>query len=396
MKLDEIDNNVSTNVVRLQKKEKTSSVSYSIGDNNSTILELLNPLKSININSNFHSFYNFKQMRSQVDKLIKAQSNIIFYVIHQNFMCDDEHKEFFKNMVGRFYDMPEWSWKYYNGYKYRIYKSYKTILHLVLLENFNLYKRYKYVKEVFGNITFNTNQDSTAFYDAICFSLLALEEYWGESNFKYDHTAYYVPFNKHKITDEDISDKRSWNGITFDEPYEFGRMQPTNFLIKRKSETLQDNYWFVASYDWIENSKEVADKFEWAILNYGVYASLGLENFDKIISAFKTRAEELNIAWKESWEEMWDEVDCKIIRSLSQTFPWSKEYIVENEQILNLDVLGLNMTVPWDMELVKFFIERGYGGRMSENKAVFDKVFEPILTDDILLKLFNCEYTPYE
>lgn len=48
------------------------------------------------------------------------------------------------------------------------------------------------------------------------------------------------------------------------------------------------------------------------------------------------------------------------------------------------------------MELVKFFIDRGYGGRMSENKAVYDKVFEQLLTDDILKKLFSCEYTPYE
>jgi len=54
------------------------------------------------------------------------------------------------------------------------------------------------------------------------------------------------------------------------------------------------------------------------------------------------------------------------------------------------------MTVPWDIELVKFFIDRGYGGRMSENKAVFDKVFEPIITDGIIEKLFNCEYKTYE
>lgn len=396
MKLDEIDNNVSTNVVRLQKKEKTSSVSYSIGDNNSTILELLNPLKSININSNFHSFYNFKQMKSQVDKLIKAQSNIIFYVIHQNFMCDDEHKEFFKNMVGRFYDMPELSWKYYAGD--RVARSSNAIVGLILSENMSLYNKYHYRENEFTRFQFcllESGDINKKRSNMSIFNKLSLYEYFGDSNV-YKSAEYFSPFNRkfpyNKLATWHIRNDAN----TFEAEYEFGRMQPTNFLINRKSETLQDNYWFVASYDWIENSKEVADKFEWAILNYGVYASLGLENFDKIISAFKTRAEELNITWKESWEEMWDEVDCKIIRSLSQTFPWSKEYIVENEQILNLDVLGLNMTVPWDMELVKFFIERGYGGRMSENKAVFDKVFEPILTDDILLKLFNCEYTPYE
>ena len=54
------------------------------------------------------------------------------------------------------------------------------------------------------------------------------------------------------------------------------------------------------------------------------------------------------------------------------------------------------MSVPWDMELVKLFIMKGFGGRMSENKAVFDKVFKPLLTEEILDKLFRCEYDKYQ
>src|SRR5690606_9411119 len=113
--------------------------------------------------------------------------------------------------------------------------------------------------------------------------------------------------------------------------------------------------------------------------------------------AFKERATLEEIEWNDEWiPNFWVEDDFKIIRSLSQTFNWTKEYIFQNEGLFNLDVLGLNMSVPWDMELVKFFIERSYGRRMSENKAVFDKVFEPLLTDEILKKLFYCEYEPYE
>ena len=115
----------------------------------------------------------------------------------------------------------------------------------------------------------------------------------------------------------------------------------------------------------------------------------------EIVNVIKKRANELNIEFKDEWIPDWSFEDEKLIRSLSQTFQWSKDYIFENEDLLNLDVLGLNMTVPWDMDLVKFFIKRGYSGRMSENKAVFDQVFKPLLTDEILDMLFRLEYEKY-
>lgn len=394
MKLDQIPDNDSAQLAKSKKTERQEKVS-SFVDNNATILEMLNPMKSMNLSSNLHSFYNFKELKKQLEVLMRTQSNIIFYILHQNFMIDETHKDFFKNMVGRFYDLPEWAWDYFQGLNYRNSNGFNTMLGLVLTENKHYYKKYRKPNLRLINFHFDRKESNGNKVEVTCFNKLALEEYWGG---KYDkiYCAYYVPYNKKEITDRDISEERSWDTISFDDDFEFGRFNSTCYKVKRKLEELEDNYWFIATYSWIKEIDNESITLSDAVNAYSVYASLGIDNFEKIIDTFRKRAEELDLEWDDSWNPNFDEDEVKRIRSLSQTFPWTKEYIYENEDILDLDVLGLNMTVPWDMELVKFFIERGYGGRMSENKAVFDKVFEPILTDEIIHKLFNCEYEPYE
>jgi hypothetical protein len=394
MKLDQIPENDSTQLVKSKKTERIDKTS-SFVDNNTTILELLNPLKNINLSSNLHSFYNFKELTKQVEVLMRTQSNIIFYILHQNFMYDDAQKEFFKNMVGRFYDMPEWSWDYYQGIDYRNSNEFTTMLGLILMENKHFYKKYRKPNLNLIEWEFNRKENAEKPVELTCFNKLSLEEYWG-GKFDKVHCAYFVPYNKIEISDRDISDERAWEAISFDNFFEFGRFNTNSFKTKRKSEELEENYWFIASFNWIKEIDDEKVDFSEALKSYSVYASLGIDNFDKIIDIFKQRADELDLEWDDDWIPKFEEDEIKFIRSLSQTFPWTKEYIFQNEDNLNLDVLGLNMTVPWDMELVKFFIDRGFGGRMSENKAVFEKVFEPILTDGIIEKLFNCEYKPYE
>jgi len=306
-------------------------------------------------------------------------------------MIDEAHKEFFKNMVGRFYDLPEWAWGFYQGEKYI---SDGTMIGLVLTENKHYYKKYKREDNHFGTYEFYSEKESKH-YRIRYFNRVALEEYYG-GEFDTNFCKYFSPFNRTLPTNTDDlwSSRHELN--TFEKHYEFGRMTPHQFLIKQNTDEDVDNNWFIATLDWIKTSEIVKEHFHDAIQNFGVFASIGLDKFDEIIAAFKERFKEIDINWDDSWENEWGEETNKIIRSLSQTFPWTKEYIYNNEDILDLDVLGLNMSVPWDMELVKFFIEKGYGGRMSENKAVFEMVFEPILTDEIIQKLFNCEYERYE
>jgi len=389
MKLDQLPENDSTQLVKSKKTERHEKAS-SFVDNNATILEMLNPMKSMNLSSNLHSFYNFKELKKQVEVLMRTQSNIIFYVLHQNLMEDDAHKDFFKNMVGRFYDLPEWSWKFYQGEKYIS----DTMIGLVLTENKHYYKKYFKQDNQFKDHEFSAVAETN--YSGIrYFNKVALEEYHGG---EYDNRfcRYFSPFNRQFPTNTGATWTTRLEPNTFEMKYEFGRMSPNQFFIKQTTDKDVDNDWFIASIDWIKTSGIVKEHFKDAILNLGVYASIGLDKFGEIIAAFKERFSEVEIKWDDSWEVEWPEETNKRIRSLSQTFPWSKDYICENEHLLDLDVLGLNMSVPWDMELVKFFIKKGYGGRMSENKAVFDKVFEPILTDEIIQKLYNCEYERYE
>ena len=391
MNFDQIkeESNDSAERNRIRKTDRNRS----INDINETIMDLLNPLKQINLSSGFHSFYNFTEMKRQVEQLLRTQSNIIFYILHQNFMVDDAHKDFFKNMVGRFYDLPERFWSYYQGKEYRISNNFSTILKLVLTENLHFYKKFQDNNNAFHKFKFSVKEGTSVNTTNIRFNKLALEEYWG-GLFNDANCAYFAPYNKVKITDRDIASTRKWEAISFDQDYEFGRTNPNSFLIKMKSEELKNNFWFIASFDWIGNLGN-EENIKAGLNSKAVYASLGLEKFDEIVNAFKVRCEVLQIDWDDSWIPEFDKNEMKVIRSLSQTFSWTKEYIFRNEDSLDLDVLGLNMSIPWDMELVKYFIEKGYGNRLSENKAVYDKVFKTILIDEIVEKLFRCEYDPY-
>ena len=379
-----LDNIKKENSIPVKQSNNTPKRNES-GNN---IIDMINPLMSVNINSDLHSFYNYREAEKNVLELLRAQSNLVFYAIHQSFMIDEEHKEFFKNMIGRFYDVPKNLWGYYAGMCNRVYKGYHTILRLILLENINLYNHF---------INGDKSIDSYNFYlfenekpqdiNGRLFNNLAFDEYYNKIEYR-SKIAYFSPYNKNIIEDKDISRTREWSGIAFDNLYEYGRFRFTDYLVMQQIKK-GENLWFKATWEWLENNTQDNKS---VIQNKAIYASLGLENKDKIVSIIRKKAGD---DFEESWIPEFSEDDEKMIRSLSQTFEWSKKYIMENEELLNLDVLALNMTVPWDFELVKFFIRRGYGSRMTENKAIFDKVFEPLLTDSIVEKLFRCEYEKY-
>lgn len=390
MKLDQIPEKETSTVQVVSKKRETANQTGYSG----SILELLNPLKSVNINSDLHSFNNFRESKESIEALLKAQSNLVFYVLHQNFMCNDVHKEFFKNMVGRFYDLPERFWGYYRGFDFSSNSHGTTLLGLVLFENRNFYDKlmkfdFPILKRSFERVKSEKPAVDIKYLNALC-----LEEYWG-GEYSDLYVRYFAPSNKKNITDYDLSSERKWESISFDNNFEFGRFKTNKCQVKRKKEILEENFWFQISIAEIEKMDSFPVKIKDFISYYGVYASIGLYRKHEIVNVIKKRANELNIEFKDEWIPDWDIDDEKLIRSLSQTFQWSKDYIFENEDLLNLDVLGLNMTVPWDIDLVNFFVKRGYGGRMSENKAVFDKVFKPLLTDEILDMLFRLEYEKY-
>lgn len=388
MKLDQITEKETTTAQVVSKKRETATTTGYSG----SILELLNPLKSVNINSDLHSFNNFRESKESIEALLKAQSNLVFYVLHQNFMCDDVHKEFFKNMVGRFYDLHEKFWDYYRGLDYCFENNYGTMIGLVLLENKNLYERMINFDNSLRKRRFHRLIEKSAICDINFFNGFCLAEYWG-IEFNTSYSKYFIPSNLKEYHNLVSINKEKVKGLYF--KFEYGRFQTQKLKIEMISKHLQVNWWFIADFDWIKTSEVIGEVIEDVVKSYSVYASIGLDKFDDIIAAFKIRANELNIEWNDEWIPDWNFDDKKLIRSLSQTFQWSKEFIFENEDLLNLDVLGLNMTVPWDMDLVKFFVKRGYGGRMSENKAVFDKVFKPLLTDEILDMLFRLEYEKY-
>lgn len=394
MKLDQTPEKKTTTMQVVAKKRESFPAS---AGNTGSVLELLNPLKSININSDLHSFYNFRESKESIEALLKAQSNLVFYVLHQNFMCDEAHREFFKNMVGRFYDLPERFWDYYRGLDYTNYTTiYPTMIGLVLFENKNFYEKilnqdFAILKKRFKRTKAEKNFVETKYLNALC-----LEEYWG-GKFEPSITKYFAPSNRKNISPTGyISYKREYSGeISFTELYEYGRFQPNKFWVKRSTENTEENYWYISTIETLSKLDSFPAELPVFINSKGIYASIGIDKKDDIIQLIKKRASELNLSFDDNWIPAWNTDDERIIRSLSQTFPWNKEFIYENEDLLNLDVLGLNMTIPWDMELVKFFVKRGYGGRMSENKAVFDKVFKPLLTDEILDMLFRLEYEKY-
>jgi len=391
MRFDIVDkNDENKSLVETERKQTVRKNTTGSG----SILELLNPLKSVNINSDLHSFYNFRESKESVEALLKAQTNLVFYVVHQNFMCDEAHKEFFKNMIGRFYDVPENLWDYYQGYEYIEYDDNSTLLGLVLLENKNIYEKHfsrntKMQKKRFAREIREKPIKDIQFKNRLC-----LEEYWG-GDYSNAFTKYFEPFNNYLDGTKRIAGQRRY-AECFKNPYEYGRFKTDIYWIKHNYDHNAINFWYKISFDELvlfENFPAFIDSFIGA---HGLYASLGLENFDKIINTVKDKAKVFNKEFNENWIPKWTEEDKKMIRSLSQTFNWTKDFIYNNEELLDLDVLGLNMSVPWDIDLVKFFIRKGFGGRMSENKAVFDKVFKPLLTDAIVEILFNLEYPKYK
>lgn len=382
MKLDQITEKETTTAQVVSKKRETATTTGYSG----SILELLNPLKSVNINSDLHSFNNFRESKESIEALLKAQSNLVFYVLHQNFMCDDVHKEFFKNMVGRFYDLHEKFWDYYRGVNYFSTSEIEALSGLILLENGPLYLKtlngdYKLIKRRF-------EAENSAKLGKLVFNSHALLHFHGIDILNKEFAWFYFPFNR-----DNSNSVFTHYKLGFENSYEYGRFKPLDDLwFARHWDSKND--WYIITEQMIASSKSV-ESFKNHIKDSKLYASIGVDNMDKNISFFNQISKNANFEFKEDWIPQFDDETKKKIRSISQTFQWSKEFIFENEDLLNLDVLGLNMTVPWDMELVKFFVKRGYGGRMSENKAVFDKVFKPLLTDEILDMLFRLEYEKY-
>lgn len=391
MRFDTVDeNDENKSLVETERKQTVRKNTTGSG----SILELLNPLKSVNINSDLHSFYNFRESKESVEALLKAQTNLVFYVVHQNFMCDEAHKEFFKNMIGRFYDVPENLWDYYQGYEYIKNDDYSTLLGLVLLENKNIYDKHFSQNTKIQKKRFARAIKEGPIHDIQFMNRLCLEEYWG-GDYSNSFTKFFGPFNNYLDGIKRIAGDRR-NARCFKNPYEYGRFKTDKYWVKHNYDYMALNYWYKISFDELILLEKFPVLIESFIGAHGLYASLGLENFDKIINTVKDKAKVFNLEFNENWIPKWTEDDKKMIRSLSQTFNWTKDFIYKNEELLDLDVLGLNMSVPWDIDLVKFFIRKGYGGRMSENKAVFDKVFKPLLTDEIVEMLFKLEYPKYQ
>ncbi len=375
----------------MNKKSDLDKFSESIKNTNRGDLkfELLTPLRSMNINSSLHSFYDFREIKENLENLLKAESNLVFYVLHQNFMCDDEHKEFFKNMVGRFFNLPESLWDYYNGGSFINHYSNKgSLLGLVLLENCELYQEHKNGTPKVLNHKFKAenSQNSSMLY----FNKHSLRQIGGITNPINEYCNFFYPCNVFGRSESSFDIRHG-----FERDYEYGRFDSTADSIYTSSIGAKvSNPWFICTYDYLESITEEIILYE-AVINKSTYASLGIEKKDIIIERLKKQAKKINVKFDDEWIPKFDAEEEKQIRSLSQTFKWTKDYIFQNEKNLNLNVLGLNLTVPWDFEMVKFFIKRGYGGSMSENKAVFEKVFKSILTEEIVNMLFKLEYEKF-
>ena len=126
-------------------------------------------------------------------KLLQAQSNLAFYAMHQSFMIDEEHIEFFKNMIGRFYDVPKCLWKYYAGKFNRKYENYETTFGLILLENMHLYNHRINGDNDIINYKFHVLfEDKSKVINDRFFNKQALEEY-SDSDTSYIFSAYFSP-----------------------------------------------------------------------------------------------------------------------------------------------------------------------------------------------------------
>ena len=365
MKLDNIKRDINS-TAKSEIKEVRS-------ENNNKLNIILNPLQGVDIKSDIYSFNELKSVKENFDNYMKSCENYMFYFLHQSFMCDEEHKKFFKSMVGRFYDLPERFWKYYwmealEDSKGEYYLSFE------LNENFNIYSKinnggYPSIERELNKYFGFPDQTKWQFNeDAICL-------FWGTLNENRSDYQYYL-------------DK----GYKF---YELYRFRTSLYKISNGRIFYKTNYWNLDFSDLKDFSICLAD-FRELRYNNAAFAYWGLENVEEFCKLYNKCIEinnwdipKINIPIEIS------ENDIKIIRSISQTYNWTADYIINNYELFDLDILSLNMSVPWDIELVKFFINKGYGHRMAQNKAVFDKVFLPILNDNIIEKIFRLEYEYY-
>ncbi len=189
--------------MRLDKTKSSTAlgkkVNNRIGGLDSSLLDLLNPLMDANINPNLHSFYDFRELKDSVLDLLRKQENMIFYVLHQNFMCDEDHKGFFKEIVGRYYDVPEKLWGYYKGLKYFSEDNNNVCVGLVLFENYNLYKRAIAGESKICDYQFKVDDDSKSLanlrFNELSFMIDGFSKVYGCDKF----STYYSIYNGHKL-----------------------------------------------------------------------------------------------------------------------------------------------------------------------------------------------------
>ena len=367
MKLNNINRDINS-TAKSEIKEVRS-------ENTNKLNTVLNPLQGVDIKSDIYSFNELKSVKENFDNYMKSCENYILYLLHQSFMCDEEQKKFFKSMVGRFYDLPERFWKYYwmealEDSKGEYYLSFE------LNENFNIYSKinnggYPSIERELNKYFGFPDQTKWKFNE------YAIRFFWGAL----DTTIYYSNHIK--------------NGYKL---YELSRFRTSLCEIQSGAygEPSRSNFWYLPDFSKLKDFSIRLQDFKELRYSDAAIANWGLENIDefyeltnKCIEVNNWDIPKINIPIEIS------ENDIKIIRSISQTYNWTADYIINNYELFDLDILSLNMSVPWDIELVKFFINKGYGHRMAQNKAVFDKVFSPILNDNIIEKIFRLEYEYY-
>ena len=170
------------------KREINSSAKTEVkSENNNKLDTILNPLQGVDIKSDIYSFNELKSVKENFDNYMKSCENYILYLLHQSFMCDEEHKKFFKSMVGRFYDLPERFWGYYRGIGYSNFKLYGVnendtyIYGLELLENYNIYVKFINGDYSFHKYRFNTIKENIPEYNSLLFNDTAFFLYWDKS-----------------------------------------------------------------------------------------------------------------------------------------------------------------------------------------------------------------------
>ena len=379
MKLDNIKREINSSA-KTEIKEVRS-------ENTNKLNTVLNPLQGVDIKSDIYSFNELKSVKENFDNYMKSCENYIFYLLHQSFMCDEEHKKFFKSMVGRFYDLPERLWGYYRGigYSRKLYgvnENDAYIYGLELLENYNIYLKFINGDYSFHKYRFNTIKENIPEYNSILFNDTAFFLYWDKSTiinctrfFTCDRTSF--------------DDRELINMTIYYKDYEY-----YSFNVSQSS---RNKLLFIPDLSKLKDYNISKYELEGIRKNHSVIiADLGIENIDEFSDLFNKCIEFKNYdITKFEIPHNFSEQKMNEIRSFVISENWNKEYIINNYELFDLDILSLNMSVPWDIELVKFFISKGYGHRMAQNKAVFDKVFLQILNDNIIDKIFHLEYEYY-